>query len=82
MELKTSYLVIFVAVGIVVMTLLVLNMAVKPEVAEVLLEKYKSGDIPEKAYKDAISDGEITYWENIPAEVIPPTHFTFSNKLW
>lgn len=45
------------------MTILVFNMQVKKEVADTILEQYQKGNVPEKAYKDALSDGKLTNWE-------------------
>ena len=63
MQLKTKYLVIFVAVGIAVMTILVLNMQVKKEVMEVIQNQYEQGNIPADTYKAALSDGKLSNWE-------------------
>ena len=63
MKLKTSYLVGFTVVGMIIMTFLVLNMEVKKEVRESIQNKYDSGELPRGAYKDALSDGKLSYWE-------------------
>jgi len=63
MKLKTSYLVGFTVVGMIIMTFLVLNMEVKKEVRESIQKKYDSGGIPRDVYKDALSDGKLSYWE-------------------
>lgn len=63
-KLKTVHLVIFVLVGMVVMTIVILNMQVKRELAETLLEQYNKGQLNEQAYKKALADGKITYLES------------------
>ena len=65
MELKTRYLVIFVLVGIVVMTFLVLRQEVRKEVREAIQKNYEAGKIPADAYKEALSDGKLSYWESM-----------------
>ena len=63
MELKIRYLVGFVIVGIVVMTFLVLGQEVRKEVREAIQSDYEAGEISAEKYKEALSDGKLSYWE-------------------
>jgi len=65
MELKTSYLIGFVTVGIIVMTFLVLGQEVRKEVREAIQERYEAGKVSEEKYKKALSDGKLSYWESL-----------------
>ena len=63
MGIKNRHLVLFALAGILVMTLLVLNMEVRKEVREAIQEQYEKGEVSEEAYKKALSDGKLSYWE-------------------
>jgi len=61
--IKTKHLIIFVVLGIILMTYLILNMQVRKETMEAIQEQYEKGTVSEKKYKDALLDGKLSYWE-------------------
>ena len=62
-KIKNSHLVIFVVLGIIVMTFLVFSTEVRKEVREVIQERYEKGEISEEKYKAALADGKLSNWE-------------------
>ena len=68
MEIKTKHLLIFIGVGIVIMTLLIFNMQVRKQTMDAIQEQYEKGNISEEKYKAALADGKLTYWEALDLE--------------
>ncbi len=63
LNVKNWQLILFTLVGIIIVTLLILNMEVKKEVRDVVQEQYEKGNVSESAYKSALSDGKLSNLE-------------------
>lgn len=63
LNVKNWQLILFTLVGIIIVTLLILNMEVKKEVRDVVQEQYEKGNVSESAYKAALSDGKLSNLE-------------------